>query len=267
MRIVTLFLLLLLPIPVLGGFERTEAGARQAALANAGVGLSDDLWILFFNPGGLASLSGPQAGFSLSPSPFGMRELTQMSGAAAIPTSAGVWGASLRTTGFELYREYAGSLTIARQFAYLDVGLSLRYCSVSITNYGAAGCLCIDAGILLHPAPYLQCALSALGINAPSVGGEDEKLPQQFSAGASWRPAEDLVMLFQFDKELGFEPVWKVGVEYRPIEAVGLRTGVADRPAPVSAGIGISWGVLSFDYAFSNHPELGGIHEITVTIR
>lgn len=266
MRIILLFLLLF-PLPAAGGFERTEAGARQAAMSNAVVGLSGDLWTMFFNPGGLARLSGPEAGFSISPSPFGLRELTLMTAAAAVPTSVGVWGAAFRTTGFELYREVSASISLARSFPLFDVGLTLRYCGVSIMNYGRAGCLGVDAGILLHPASNLQCALGALNLNAPSIGNDEEKLSQSFLLGAGWSASQDLTVLVELEKVLGFVPAWRLGIEYHPAEIIAIRTGLGERPTPLAAGFGLHLGFVAFDYAYSVHEELGGTHELTISIK
>ena len=73
-----------------GGFERTDAGGRALGLGGAYTALGGDAWSVFYNPAGLARITRPEAGFFLSPRPFGFSELSFSAASAAIPTAAGV---------------------------------------------------------------------------------------------------------------------------------------------------------------------------------
>src|SRR5437879_10213388 len=98
------FIAMLVPGIALGAFERTQAGARPAALSNAFVALADDPWAMFTNPAGLTQIPFATLSVFHSPQPFGLPELSTTAAAASAPTSAGTIGLAVRRSGVELYR-------------------------------------------------------------------------------------------------------------------------------------------------------------------
>ncbi len=60
-------LLLLLPLLSFAAFDDLGAGARAPGMGNAFVAVSDDVYAVFYNPGGLANVERPQLGLAYSP--------------------------------------------------------------------------------------------------------------------------------------------------------------------------------------------------------
>ena len=80
-------------------------GAKQIAMSNSDVALSDDVFSFFNNPAGLAQLDWRELGLYYSPAPFGLNELANGYIAYTEPLGFGSAGIGAMTYGFDLYRE------------------------------------------------------------------------------------------------------------------------------------------------------------------
>jgi hypothetical protein len=251
----------------LGGFERTEVGARAMAFGNAYIGLADDVWAIYHNVGGIACLEKWQTSVFYSPQPYGLSELSLAAIAGVVPTKFGVLGLAVRKYGFELYHEFSGTLSYAKTVSGVNFGFNINYHTVVIKSYGSAATIGLDVGILIPVLDRLRWGASIKNINSPTIGSSKEKLPQAFSTGVAYLPLENLILLLDFRKDISFDPSSRVGFEYKIVEAVALRGGVSDEPSQFSGGIGIKYSLFSFDYAFSTHQDLGWTHAFSITIR
>ena len=92
-------------------------GARQIALSNSGVALSNDVFSIFNNPAGSAQMNWTEVGFYYSPSPFGIKELSHGFAAFHQPVKFGSISAGFMSYGFELYKENKLAISFARRFA------------------------------------------------------------------------------------------------------------------------------------------------------
>jgi hypothetical protein len=250
-----------------GGFERTELSARARALGGSYVGLADDVWAIFFNAGGLTQLTRKEVSFLYVPEQFGLKELSCSAGAFAFPTGVGVIGFAGRRYGFDLYREFTGTISYANTLSNVGIGFNLNYHSLSIKNYGSAGTVGIDIGILAPVFDQVRLGVSAKNINAPTIGSSRERLPQIFSTGIAYSAIEDLSIMLDYQKELGFDPSPRAGFEYRMADVVAIRGGVSDEPTEYSGGIGIKLSIFQIDYAYSSHQDLGATHIGSISIR
>ncbi|MDI6766644.1 MAG: hypothetical protein QME52_07465 [Bacteroidota bacterium] len=250
-----------------GGFERTEMGARPAGCGNAYVGIADDVSAIFYNVGGLANLKYKQLSIFYSPQPYGLSELSFGGVACGLPTSYGVFGISFRRYGFELYRELSGSLAYSNIITGIHLGINLNYHTVTISNYGSAGTIGIDIGILLPLMDVMRLGISLKNVNSPTIGRSSEKLPQSFTTGIAYLPFENLCLMLDVYKETSFEPSPRFGFEYWIVDAVGLRGGFCNEPASYSSGIGIRYSFFQIDYGVSIQPVLGWTHSFSVTIQ
>lgn len=266
MRILALFLLLGINV-TFGGFDRTDVGARAQALGNAYVGLADDVWSIFHNAAGLSMLTLWEAGFFYSPQPFGLSELSTGAAALAFPTGFGSLGAGVRSYGFNLYREFSGTLSFARSLSGVHAGISVTYHSVRIERYGSSATIGVDAGILVQLLRDIRLGIAIQNINSPTIGRSNEKLPQTFSTGIAYTPFRSLYIVADVAKETAFDISSRFGFEYWIIDALALRGGVSDQPSKVCAGTGIRFSIFQFDYSFSTHQELGWTHQFSLTVR
>jgi hypothetical protein len=246
--------MLLLPIAFSrAGFEQTEGGARARAMGNAFVGLADDVWAIQYNPAGLARVSSLEFSGFYSPQPFGLAELRLMALAAAYPTSVGTFGVAARRFGFELYRETSFSIGYAREIGGVFAGLNVNYHSVAIERYGSAETFALDAGVLVPVVESLRFGIAARNVSAAAIGESRERLPQTFTAGLAYSPIENADMAFDYQKEPGFVASPRGGIEYWIIREVVLRLGFSDQPSSYTAGLGLRYMFVQFDYGFATH--------------
>lgn len=250
-----------------GGFEQTEAGARPASLGGAYTGLANDVWAIFYNPGGLANLREREASMFYTPCQFGLSELSLTAAALGVSTGFGAFGFAARRYGFDLYREVSYTVSYANKVSGVAVGANLNYHTVAIQNYGSSGTIGIDVGTLLRISNRVQWGIAAKNINSPTIGVSREPLPQTFTAGVAYLPAARVSLTLDYVKETGWDPSLKGGFECWIIDAVALRMGVSNEPSEYAGGIGIKYRNFQVDYAFSMHQELGMTHQWSVLIR
>ncbi len=250
-----------------GGFERTEAGGRAQGLAGAYTALSGDAWGMFFNPAGLARLGSAEAGFFLSPRPFGFSELSFSAATAAVPVPFGVIGIAGSRYGFSLYREESVSLSFGVQTSLGDVGATLVRYAVSVSNYGSASAYGVNAGYSVELESAFRMGFRIRNLNAPALGAGGERLRESAAMGLAFQPAGEFLVTADLLKEPGFDPSLRAGAEIVVASAFLVRLGVTDQPSEFHAGIGVRAGFASFDYAFSLHEDLGPTHECSLSIR
>ncbi len=155
----TLLLLFIVSNCAVGGFRQRTAGGRDAALAGTDIACPAQVWSIAYNPAALYGLNALEAGFSISPEPFGIHELSSMSVCLGIKAPVGVLAAAANRFGFDLYHETLFALAIANRIAGLNVGACLNYYSFSIERYGHSGTWGLDCGILLPVGSHLCLAL------------------------------------------------------------------------------------------------------------
>jgi hypothetical protein len=249
------------------GFERRDQGARPIGMGGAFVAIADNAWAIVFNPAGLTQLRGDEIAAFYSPQPFGMTELSLASFALVHPTSYGEVGLSVNRFGFDLYREMSGILSYAN--SYRDVfsfGINLTYNSLAIENYGSALAIGVDIGVLATITGGLRWGFFAANVNAPSIGQAREKLPQVYSSGLSFSPADGLLLGLDVIKDIRYPALLRAGLEYRLVDPVSLRVGVGNNPTKFSSGLGIHYSFVHFDYAMTTHPDLGLSHQFSVAV-
>jgi hypothetical protein len=262
-----IILFLFYQFPAYSGFEHSRGGARPRALGDAYVAVSGDPWSMYFNPAGLTRGLKPEASFHYSPQPYGLSELSFTAAAATIPVSFGVVGAGAGIFGFALYNETSVNVSVASTVSGIGIGMNISHYSVAIERYGSGSAIGIDAGLLVSINEYFRAGMAIRNVNSPTLGSSNEKLPQSFSTGMLYMPLQELVIAFDYQKDLSFDASPKLGIEYQVISSLAVRMGISDAPSEYHGGIGIRYSAFSFDYAVTTHQELGWTHEMSLSLR
>lgn len=249
-------------------FSQVNPGARQVALSHSDVAVSNDVFGLFNNPAGLASINSRQAGIYYSPSPFGVNELSNAYGAYIEPLSFGSLSMGFMIYGFTLYKETKVSLgygkIIGSNFA---VGLTAIYKNISIQNYGNKGFLLFNAGGIAKLNKSINLGFSVENFTRTSAVEEDNQFPVVLWSGLSYKVIDELQTFIAVKKELNYSPSLRLGAEYNLFEYIQLRFGAGNEPNIFSGGIGIIYQLFQFDYAVSSHPDLGLTHQFGLIVR
>jgi hypothetical protein len=242
-------------------------GAKQIAMSNSDVALSDDVFSLFNNPAGLAQLSWRELGLYYSPAPFGLNELANGYIAYTEPLGFGSAGIGAMTYGFELYRETR--LVLSFSTSYLNkffAGVSINYHIVSIQRYGNKSVFYLNAGCLGYITDELRIGFFVQNINQASFTPQEDQIPILLNAGLSYNIYYNLSLNFAVEKDIRYNASVKSGINYDLIDNLSLRIGFANEPAEFSCGIGIHFSYFNFDYAVFTHPDLGLTHQAGIII-
>lgn len=255
-----LFLLCFIEIPA-----QQNPGAKSIALANADAALSNDVFSLFTNPSGLAQMNWTEGGIFYSPSPFGIKELSNAFFAASMPTEYGSFGLGVTTYGFELYKENKFVFAYANRYAknfFYGVSLSLNH--LSIKNYGEDNALAFSVGALYYVSPGFRFAFTAENLNKATWGKEKNQIPTVYRSGISYDVLQNVSLNFSLESEVGFNPSIQCGINYDLNEYFSLQSGFANEPTKYCAGFGIHYSQFEIDYAIFTHQELGLTHQFSV---
>jgi hypothetical protein len=260
MRVLFHFLIIFSFISVSLG--QMNPGAKQIAMSNSDVALSDDVFSLFNNPAGLAQLNWRELGLYYSPAPFGLNELANGYIAYTEPLGFGSAGIGAMTYGFELYRE--SRLLLSFSTLYLNkffAGVSFNYHIVSIQGYGSKSVFYLNAGSLGYITDELRIGFFIQNINQASFTSKEDQIPILLNAGVSYNIYYNLSLNFAVEKDIRYNASVKSGINYDLIDNLSLRIGFANEPAEFSCGIGIHYFYFNFDYAVFTHPDLGLTHQ------
>jgi hypothetical protein len=258
------FLFLIFTISVMA---QISPGAKQISLANSDVAQANDVFSLFNNPAGLAQLNWKEVGIYYSPAPFGLTELANGYVAYQQPFSFGSLGIGGMTYGYDLYRESIIILGYSYNYANsLFVGAAVNYHSYSIQKYGSTGVFYFNLGALVYILDNLRWGFSTNNVNRATVGDTDDQIPVMLSTGFSFDILKNFSLNAALEKDIRYSPSLEFGIDYDIIEYLSLRIGSATNPSKFTAGVGINYSILSLDYAFFTHPDLGLTHQAGIIL-
>ncbi|HSL90599.1 MAG TPA: hypothetical protein VK870_14950 [Ignavibacteriaceae bacterium] len=248
-------------------YAQYNPGARQIAMSNSDVALSNDVFAVFNNPSGLAQMNWREVGVYYSPAPFGISEMANGYIAYHEPTVFGSLSIGGMTYGFDLFRESKIKLSYA--YNYLNKffgGVSINYHNYSIQNYGSQGAFYLDIGGLTYLTNEFKLGFIVHNLNRASLANVDDQIPTVINLGVSYDLMDVLSVNMALEKDISFKPSIQFGIDYELIEYLSLRTGFSNQPSRYSAGIGINYSIFSLDYAFFTHQDLGLTHQTGVII-
>jgi len=186
------------------------------------------------------------------------KELGYYAGGLTLPTKSGVFGLAINYSGFDLYNEKKIGLGYGRLFTKnISGGIQIDYLSTSISEYGTASAFTFEAGLLVKITDQLSTAVHVFNPIAIKSGFDDEKIPTLFRLGLSYEPGKKILLTAEAEKDIDFPARFKAGIEYKMIDQLYLRGGIATNPSQYSFGVGLNVGNLKIDFASSYHQVLG----------
>jgi hypothetical protein len=303
---IILFGLIICTNPLTGGsssgtagyeFLRTHIGARPSAMAGAFICIPGDIHAIYFNPAGLASISGRlasatylnhvldfQSGFIAYTQPI--KSLGQM----AVGINYMNYGDFDQTdiNGNKIGSFGAGSFAIISSLGRsinedLMAGVSVKFIYSSIDEYNSTA-LALDLGAI-YKVPFIDDMNVGFGIF--NVGqaltafmDHKDPLPLNFVLGISKKLAHlPLEYCITANKYIDDDIQFNVGGEFTLTEGVFLRIGYnslgrelkigadGDQFAGISLGLGFHWKQMQFDYGLSSFGAIGYLNRATFSYR
>ena len=226
--------------------------------ALAGIGTTDNtVWTNLTNQAGLSEIKKFTAGANIENS-FGLKELSTKSAVFAIPVNGGVFGLNISYTGFEHYYENKIGLAFAKKLSNnFKLAIQVDYLGLHIderTNNQNAFTFEIGAQKRLMQ----KLILGAHIFNPIRVKlNEYENIPSIFKLGLLYNPNKKVAIFTEGEVENEQNSKLKLGLEYKIIKQLQLRTGVSSNPAKNSFGIGYTLNNMQIDIAVNRHQILG----------
>ncbi len=274
-------------------FLRTHIGARPSAMAGAFISIPGDIHAIYFNPAGLAPISGRmatatylnhvldfQSGFVAYTQPI------KNIGQIAVGIDYMNYGDFDETdvAGNKLGNFGAGSFAITSSLGrsineYLMVGVSAKVIYFSIVEYNSTA-LALDLGAI-YKVPFIEdmnIGLGVFNLGQAMTAFMDHKdpLPLNFVLGFSKKLAHlPLVYSVTANKYIDDDIQFNVGGEFTLAEGVFLRVGYnslgrdlkigadGDQFAGISMGLGFQWNQMQFDYGLSSFGAIGYLNRAT----
>ena len=239
-------------------------GARSASVGNTSITYGDE-WALFNNIGALAQYNSPSV-FTSFQNKYSVSSFTSMAIGAVYPILGGVSGIGIFRFGDDLYNEHKINFGFSNQFGIVSLGLNLNYYQINIEGAGGRKTFMIDFGGMAKITDQLFFGAHVSNLNqAQRSKVTHELIPTILKCGLSYRPNPELFVNAEVQKEIDQQTVLKLGIEHNVIDRFWIRTGIYNQPFKCSFGLGFYARILKTDYSFGANPNLGGIHEISIT--
>lgn len=282
-------------------FATLDASARGTALSGVMAALAEDADANLWNPAGLLGLADREItaahadlfGLDLVDHttvqfgwPIAEKQITMEDGKIASsklpPPAVRSFGAYFSSLSAEsltsTYREsFLGFSYAWRMFSRAHAGASLRFLRASSGLEGVEGSgYSATVGIQRSFGPFrLGAVAHDLVSNVNWDEGTDDSLPQRWNLGVAWKPSASWRAAVEGSWKSGTDSGALLGgaAEWDVVSILSLRGGVRtrtdsqDQEMEYSAGAGLRWSGLRFDYAFvENGYELGTTHRWSASL-
>ncbi len=186
-----------------------------------------------------------------------------MAAVVAIPVKIGVMSAGAYRFGDQLYNEQIITAGFANKFGLASLGAQVNYIQYSAESFGTKGVVSVNLGGIAELTSKLSIGAYIININQPEISGE-EKLPTKLIAGLGLKPIDKVFIAAEIEKDLEYDPAWKMGIEYAFHKKFCARTGYNLHPNTAFFGLGFKTSKLTIDYAIQHNLLLSLSHQASI---
>lgn len=229
-------------------------------MGGASVALGD-LESAFYNVSALAWQSQRGVAVALQ-APYALEGFSYKWAALAMPVATGSWAASYVHYGGEEYSEQQVSLAYALPVSQrLAAGAALHYLysGTSDPHYRPQHLLTFSLAMQYRQSDALSVGFRAYSPVSMSLtaAAEEFRVPAVFNLGVAWHPVADLLAIAELEEVAGNRPRLRCGLEYRFLDFLYARAGLATGPAVWCFGAGLHRPVWALDLGAQWHTALG----------
>ncbi len=283
-------------------FLKLGSGARAGGMADAFTGIADDVHAVYYNPAGLAQLSGSELGGAHT-SLFQGISYDALDFAYPVTRADGF---SRQTLALGLYHLGVGDIerrvgdttdavgtfgaasdAYTLSYAYgvdrrLSVGATGKYISETIDTFKSTA-YAFDAGLLYRvdpdaPKPMsVAVALKNVGSREGYVAGQTDPLPTAVVFGLGYQPSPTLKLDLDLGKARDTDPYAALGGEYvhpfSPDVSGAFRFGYTSARMSegglngLSFGAGLNFHRAGFDFAWQPFGDLGDTFRYSLLVK
>ena len=222
-----------------------------------------DTWSVFNNIAGTAKLKKVSAAFTYDAHPA-LAGANRTAAAFAVPIKLGVVSAGAFRFGDNLYNEHVLSVGFSNQFGLAALGAQVNYIQYRTEGFGSKGVWSVNMGGIAELTSKISIGAYIQNINQPEIS-ELEKLPTKLIAGISFKPIDKVFIATEIEKDLEYDPTWKMGIEYKFHKKFCGRTGYNVNPNAAFFGLGFNTNKFTIDYALQHSTSLSLSHQASIT--
>ncbi|EOZ96937.1 hypothetical protein A33Q_1855 [Indibacter alkaliphilus LW1] len=216
-----------------------------------------DAWSIFNNVGALTEVEESQVFFAYDHR-GNLSELTTLAAGMVISADQFSYGISVSTFGEDIFSQSQIGLGVAQKLGIASIGIKASYFQTSIEGFGTGRSAVFELGGIAEITPELFFGAHIYNISGASFGKNSiDQLPSVFKSGISYRPAENIMVNIEVEKDLILPPILKVGVEYSLHEKIWGRIGMNNQPQRLCFGLGFRAKRFHIDFASNQNPYLG----------
>lgn len=234
-----------------------DIGARQGGMGGTGVVLPC-IWSSYHNQAGLADLKGLSAGIFYS-AIFNIPDLRETAFAIAFPMNKfGTAGLNYTYSGNPASNFTKFGLAYAMRLSErILAGIQLDYFQHIQISYGRTGIPVGEIGIITEPVDDLYIGVHVFNPWRASYSDIEESLSSSIRMGAGYHFSKQFIFMFELEKELEQEVLYRAGAEYNIVGGLFLRSGVCVNPVKYSFGLGYELRGILMDVSYISHNILG----------
>ncbi len=277
-RLVTTIAVLALGLfagPVLAAFDNVDISPRARGMGDAAVAVADDAFAPYFNPAGLARITGATLGNSYV-KPYGVSFYEQMYLGGVIPgtETLGNFGFGVRRFGAEYegvtlgtettYTLAHGIMLFEDLHSSVSVGSALNFYSLeygtTVTDIEPGSDVVggLDVGLLVTLHRRTRIGIMVKNVNNPQIGEDNEELTSRLHGGVAYLPYDGVTTTFEFENTIDGETQYHAGLEFAVFSDFFLRGGVMTDPNKMTGGFGYKYEGFMVNYGYSSG---GGVLE------
>ncbi len=134
-------------------------------------------------------------------------------------------------------------------------------------DLGSAAAFALDLGAEAIIYNRTRIRVLAENLTATNMGTEgDIEIPRAVSASIGYSPYNATDMVFHIRRETGVDYIYGLGISVSPHKMITFRLGAVTNPDRVTAGIGLKYKFVRFDYALKSHPALPISHAVSIGV-
>lgn len=191
--------------------------------------------------------------------PYGLADLAEMCGVAAVPASLVCVAVRVSRSGGDYSRFVSFGADFARRFGPVAVGVGYHGVvhSLALADRGLSSFSSL--GLLFAPSDRWEVGLAVRNVERRRLSrpGRDTDLPTTVWATLLWRAERVFAVCAEAEKEVGRDPVGRVGISLRPVGGLFFTAGFASLGEELSAGAGYDWELFGVRASVAHHSALG----------
>lgn len=190
---------------------------------------------------------------------FMLEELSGYAAIGALPVKGGAVGLQADYFGANDFNESQLGLFYARKVSdFIDLGVKFNYHSTSVSGYGRAAAVTIEAGTIFHLTEKLHTGFHIYNPGGSNLGKSgQEKLASIYKAGAGYELSKEVLLALQIIKVEDLPVDILTALQYNLSERFIVKTGISTGNKTFFAGVGLSVPFALIHVNTSYHPYLG----------